>query len=69
MVRVSSSERDDMIKNQDLLDELLAMKEVGIRVDEAALNHARTDDLSGYEGINVEQLASLFCELYNWTKG
>lgn len=56
-----------MIKNQDLLDELLLMREVGIRVDDAALNHARTDDLSGYEGINVEQLASLFCELYNWT--
>lgn len=56
-----------MITNRDLLNELLAMKEVGIKVDDNVLNHARTDDLGGYEGIGVEQLASLFCELYNWT--
>lgn len=54
-----------MITNSELISELRAMQEVGIKVDDAALNHARTDDLSGYEGINVEQLASLFCELYN----
>lgn len=56
-----------MIKNQDLLNELLEMKHAGVKVDDNVLNHARTDDLSGYEGIIVEQLASLFCELYNWT--
>ena len=51
--------------NKQLLDELLAMREVGIHVSDNALNHARTDDLSDYQGISVEQLASLFCELYN----
>lgn len=50
---------------QALLDELRAMREVGIYVSDSAFDHARTDDLSGYQGINVEQLASLFCELYN----
>lgn len=53
--------------NCKLLNELLAMREVGIKVDDNVLNHARTDDLSEYRGIDVEQLASLFCELYNWT--
>lgn len=57
-----------MISNQDLLKELLAMKEAGIEVSDGALNHARTDDLSEYEGISVEQLASLFCELYHWNR-
>jgi hypothetical protein len=52
--------------NKALLNELLEMREVGIRVSDNALNHARVDDLSGYEGINIEQLASLFCELYNF---
>jgi len=55
-----------MINNRDLQNELLAMREVGIPVTDGALNHARLDDLSGYEGISVEQLASLFCEIYNW---
>jgi hypothetical protein len=44
------------------------MREIGIPVTDGALNHARLDDLSGYQGITVEELASLFCELYN-TKG
>jgi hypothetical protein len=57
-----------MISNQDLLDELLAMKEAGIDVSDGALNHALTDDLSEYEGIGVEQLASLFCEMYHWNR-
>ena len=51
--------------NCKLLNELLAMREVGIRVDDGTLNHARTDDLSKYQGISVGELASLFCELYN----
>jgi hypothetical protein len=55
-----------MITNRDLLNELLAMKEAGIKVNDRVLNHASSDDLSGYEGIGVEQLASLFCEIYNW---
>jgi hypothetical protein len=51
--------------NTELLDELLAMREVGIAVSDNVLNHARTDDLSQYEGISIGDLASLFCELYN----
>lgn len=51
--------------NQDLLNELLAMREVGISVTDRALNHARLDDLSKYEAISVGELASLFCELYS----
>lgn len=54
--------------NTDLLHELLAMKEVGIQVDDNVLNHARTDDLSEYQAISAADLASLFCELYNWTR-
>lgn len=54
-----------MITNNDLLNELLAMREVGIPVTDGALNHARLDDLTKYEGISVEQLASLFQELYH----
>lgn len=54
--------------NQALLHELLAMQELGIQVDDNALNHARLDDLSQYQAISVADLASLFCELYNWTR-
>lgn len=54
-------------QNQDLLHELLAMKEIGMHVDDNVLNHACADDLSGYAGISTANLASLFCELYNWT--
>jgi hypothetical protein len=57
-----------MITNRELQNELLAMREIGIPVTDGALNHARLDDLSGYQGITVEELASLFCELYH-TKG
>lgn len=56
-------------KNNQLLNELLAMREVGIKVDDNTLNHARIDDLSQYEAISISELASLFCELYNWTAG
>lgn len=56
-----------MINKNDLIAELRAMQEAGIKVDDRTFNHANTDDLSGYDGISVEQLASLFCELYNWT--
>lgn len=51
--------------NQDLQNELLAMRELGIPVSDGALNHARLDDLSKYQAITVAELASLFCELYN----
>lgn len=57
-----------MIANNDLLNELLGMKELGVQVDDNVLNHARTDDLSEYTGISVTDLASLFCELYNWKR-
>jgi len=52
-------------QNCKLLNELLAMREVGIKVSDNTLNHARTDNLSQYEGISITDLASLFCELYN----
>lgn len=51
--------------NCKLLNELLAMREVGIKVSDNTLNHARIDDLNEYQGISVGELASLFCELYN----
>lgn len=54
--------------NQALLHELLAMQELGIQVDDNVLNHARLDDLNQYQAISVVDLASLFCELYNWTR-
>lgn len=54
-----------LMTNQELLNELLAMREVGIAVSDGALNHARLDDLSQYQAISVTELASLFCELYN----
>jgi hypothetical protein len=57
-----------MIANQDLLNELLGMKELGVQVDDNVLNHARIDDLSEYGGLSVADLASLYCELYNWTR-
>jgi hypothetical protein len=54
-----------MITNRELLNELLAMREIGIPVTDRALNHASLDDLSGYQGITVGELANLFCELYH----
>ena len=50
--------------NQLLVDELILTKEAGIPVSYEAIEHAKTDDLSLYSGINIEQLASLFCEFY-----
>lgn len=54
--------------NTALLHELLAMKELGLQVDDNVLNHARIDDLSEYDGLSTTDLASLYCELYNWTR-
>lgn len=54
-------------KNQELIAELRAMQEVGIKVDDRTLNMARTENLDQYEGIDIEQIASLFVEMYNWT--
>ena len=55
--------------NEELLHELLLMREVGITVTDNTLNHARTDDLTEYEHASVGEIASLFCELYNLTPG
>jgi hypothetical protein len=55
--------------NKELLDELLAMREVGIVVTDNTLNHASRDDLTKYASISVTDLASLFCDLYNVTPG
>ena len=54
-----------MKRNQELVAELLAMRELGVSVSDGALNHARTDDLRQYESISITELASLFCELYD----
>jgi hypothetical protein len=51
--------------NDKLVQELLAMREVGIHVADATLQHAQTADLAEYQAINCEELASLFCDLYN----
>jgi len=56
-------------RNQDLLAELLAMRELDIQVSDNTLNHARTEDLSQYASMSVGDLASLFCELYNVSPG
>lgn len=53
------------MRNRELQNELLAMRELGIAVSDGALNHARLDDLSEYESMSISELASLFCELYN----
>ena len=55
--------------NEELLNELLLMREVGITVTDNTLNHARTDDLTEYASAKVSEIASLFCELYNLTPG
>lgn len=55
--------------NEELLHELLAMREVGITVTDGTLNHARTDDLTEYEHASVSEIADLFCDLYNLTPG
>ena len=55
----------DHTMRERLVAELLAMKEVGIRVSDQTIDHARTDDLAEYQGISSGELASLFCELYN----
>lgn len=55
-------------RNQQLLNELLAMREIGLAVTDGALNHARLDDLSQYDSMTIEELASLFAELY-YVKG
>lgn len=51
-------------RNCKLLNELLAMREIGIPVSDNTLNHARLDDLSEYESMKIDELASLYCELY-----
>jgi len=53
--------------NQELVNELLALRELGFPVTDGALNHARLDDLSGYE-MTIRELANHFLELY-YVKG
>ena len=52
------------MKNSDLVCELMAMRDAGITVPDAAMYHAVRDDLTQYQAISVAELASLFCELY-----
>ena len=51
--------------NEKLVQELLAMREVGIKVSDNTLKHAELDNLSEYQAMSYGELASLFCELYN----
>lgn len=51
--------------NTDLVCELLGMRDIGIRVDDRTLHHARFDPISEYASMSVGDLASLYCELYN----
>jgi hypothetical protein len=51
--------------NTELLNELLEMRAIGIKVSDNTLNHARTEDLFDYENMDIGELASLFCDLYN----
>lgn len=53
------------MSNKELVDELRAMKAIGIRVSNAAIKAAETEDLSEYESASVAEIASLFCEIYN----
>jgi hypothetical protein len=53
-----------MMTNSDLVCELMAMRDVGTPVPDAAMYHAVRDDLTQYQAISVAELASLFCELY-----
>lgn len=56
------------MKNQDLVLELMAMRDVGMSVSDRAIAEASKADLSEYEAISVSDLASLFCELYPETR-
>jgi hypothetical protein len=56
--------REPTMKNSDLVCELMAMRDAGITVPDAAIFHAVRDDLSKYDAISVAELASLYCELY-----
>ena len=51
--------------NQELVNELLTMRELGFPVTDGALNHARLDDLSGHESLTLRELANHFVELYH----
>ena len=51
------------MENKELVAELVAMREVGIAVPDAAIERAKTEDLSQYEAISVAELASLMIEL------
>jgi hypothetical protein len=46
--------------NDKLVQELLAMREIGMRVDDRAIRMARTADLAEYRAISYGELASLF---------
>ena len=52
------------MKNSDLVDELTAMRSIGMVVSDRAIEKAAEADLSEYDGISIGDLASLFCELY-----
>lgn len=49
---------------EDLVKELEEMKKLGMKVSDQTMTQAHTADLEDYE-MDVTELASLFCELYN----
>lgn len=53
------------MNRQELLDELRAMKAIGVKASKAAIKAAETEDLSEYDSASASEIASLFCELYN----
>lgn len=50
---------------EDLILELEEMKKFGIHVSDKTLQQAKVASLEEYDAIKIEELASLFCELYN----
>lgn len=56
--------QEDIVR-RDLIKELTEMRKLGVKVSDYCLRQAECIDLSDYEAISTEDLASLFCELYN----
>lgn len=50
--------------NQDLLNELFALREKGTPVSDLALNQALKADLTGFEEFSLPELAKSWADLY-----
>lgn len=49
--------------NQEVVSELKAMKEIGMRVPAKVIRSAQTADLSGYENMKASEIADLLIDL------